>query len=462
MRKLIFLVTIVFGGSVSAQEASGLINPQTNERVELVRAYWNANVDIANRHIQCDFHIFDADSAVFVKVWGRSFFHLPLPDNAPLVNTVTTGQETGPQFPEDYNPFVATSYPLWTVADGIYDGVAYLAVDKHIELVTRNATTPDAVRIWNQDDRYFECFGVNGSPLVPTGSPLLGNTNLVELTDFSFEFPPPLSEEEEYPQITNRETGEVIVPVRGLWSYNRVAGNYVCGRSGWSEEQQSYNDLGHDQFAVLNYYHPYNGGDSIVITRENPEDAAVGSTFESIDDIELPGYSTTFRHMEITNRGYRLWENSDSFYHCRAVEIFTDTYITVEPVAGLPVDPLNCDYKDAEQFNGWGWNAIAGIPCPPLIDTNQAAGGDSSTEDQSATDESPADDAASVASDNMSNPPAVADDTQSDQTGSANTSGSGIVSEPHSGESGVGALDLYLLLALVSAVYRRYVAAAKA
>lgn len=41
------------------------------------------------------------------------------------------------------------------------------------------------------------------------------------------------------------------------------------------------------------------------------------------------------------------------------------------PRRPIPVNPDQCDYTDAQMFNGWGWNAVTATSCPPLENNQQ-------------------------------------------------------------------------------------------
>ena len=57
---------------------------------------------------------------------------------------------------------------------------------------------------------------------------------------------------------------------------------------------------------------------------------------------------------------------------------------------------MDCSYADADDFEGWGWNAVTNEPCPPLEDTS---GSDEALSvDASSNDTQPVD-----ATDNSSN-----------------------------------------------------------
>ena len=88
---------LLFGvvATATAQEAPVIINQETGTQVDLIRPYWNANVDIANRRMQCDHFLFDEESAVYVQkasgghpsgtfLVDGEFFHNPLSEGGGL------------------------------------------------------------------------------------------------------------------------------------------------------------------------------------------------------------------------------------------------------------------------------------------------------------------------------------------------------------------------------------------
>jgi len=42
------------------------------------------------------------------------------------------------------------------------------------------------------------------------------------------------------------------------------------------------------------------------------------------------------------------------------------------PLQPVPVIPDQCDYTDAHRFNGWGWNAATATSCPPIDNNRQS------------------------------------------------------------------------------------------
>jgi len=123
-------------------------------------SYWDANVDIANRRIQCDYFSFNAETAVFVK--GEDRIGAPI-SNSSAIRTFNT-QYSHPPLPNEITPPVNiglvvlsdgrnldrhNSPPFWTVIDGRYHGPA--SISEYVEIVAFNASTENAVRSWLQD-----------------------------------------------------------------------------------------------------------------------------------------------------------------------------------------------------------------------------------------------------------------------------------------------------------------------
>jgi len=116
-----------------------------------------------------------------------------------------------------------------------------------------------------------------------------------------------------------------------------------------------------DQYNINKIFHPYNGNDVYIDTVFPQDSSSVFSLFNNIEDFEFAS-SCDGCNLEVTDSGYRLWRNDETFYQCSSP---LDT-----PIALLPLDPANCDYADSDQYDGWGWNAIAMVGCPPLIDSS--------------------------------------------------------------------------------------------
>jgi len=407
----ILLLAFLLANSANSQEIQSLVNPETGASVERIRAYWDANIDIANKKIQCEYYEFDSESSVFLISDGRPryhspfavYLHLPLPANLPPVNSVvwtaTPNDPNGPYRPTPevvggYMPAsLQSTYPVWTVTDGVYEGITVLSSSRFVELIARDSAEVNSVRLWQDDARsYFDCFDTGSEQLVPTGSPGQGNTNLIELEDFTFEFPRALGGDEDYPVFVNQETGENVELARGLWSYNSLAGSKICSFRLWNGEAYAGTE---NPFIPMSqsYFHPYNGNGVFIESSRNYDNSFVSSNFIVIRDIEDMGFDdlsfldswqcegqrafsqTGACGLEITDSGYRLWETDDRFYECESSS-------TIQPIAFLAIDPPNCHYTDSDLYEGWGWNAFAGAPCPPIfVDNNPDTTGDANTTD---------------------------------------------------------------------------------
>ena len=443
MKNLVFiglmaLVTIC--SRANAQEAPVIINPETGAVVNFTRAYWDANVDIANRRIQCDYFSFNAETAVFVK--GEDRIGAPI-SNSSAIRTFNT-QYSHPPLPNEITPPVNiglvvlsdgrnldrhNSPPFWTVIDGRYHGPA--SISEYVEIVAFNASTENAVRSWFQDGSvpaYNVCYDLDGAPLIPTGIVASGNTQLVDLPDFTFDFP---EVPESIPEIINQETGDTVQFVRGRWSYNKdIAGNTLfCDV--WDFRNQISYERQPDTGTYFVYY-PYSGGE--VIQRSTK--AAIDQSFFFIGDEDISstrllprGFNDSY--MEITDDGYRMWIGSSSFYNCTVEKPFA---LFTQQVESLPFGPTeflplvadeispvladntaplvvteNCDYTDADDFDGYGFDPVTMLSCPPLADDNSV---DETTDAANNAQDTDNTDSANVAQIN----PAPVDNASDDST----------------------------------------------
>jgi len=309
-----------------AQEAPVVVNPETGAMVNFTRAYWDANVDIANKRMQCDFFSFDTEAGVFEKgpdrtgepifdqssrhVFNTRYSHAPLPSETTQVNSAVV------VLPEGRGLDRTLELPYWSVVDGVYGGPAALSRSEFVEIVAFNASTENAVRVWYSVDSvpaYSVCYDLDGTPLLPTGTTGSGNTQLVDLDEFTFDFP---DASESVPEIINLETGEAVQFIRGRWSYNKDVGGreFTCETMEWNSESQSYIRV--PDTGVINSYSPYNGGENIPGTVK----ALIDDFFHDIIDRPVSTVTLPMRftesYMEITEEGYRMWPGSNSFERC--------------------------------------------------------------------------------------------------------------------------------------------------
>jgi len=354
------------------QSLAVVVNQQTGEQVELTRAYWNANVDIADRSIKCNHFQFDAESAVYEPLTGIGNpmgFYLGPNDvfvHAPLLSTGGRNYVTH----NDLQPFTVAS---WTVEDGIYSGIAPFDSHEYLEFLnydagsglTNQASNNNAVRVWHTQispSTYSVCFDQSGQSFIPTGSPNIGNTNLVDLDgleDFTFQFPPPLDANSEVPVVFR--AGEKVTFLRGEWEYNeQLATETVrCLEAGAASDVPP--------LSSTDTYFTYLGGDSVYAysTFNNGFDRFFPNTYSSTKGNVNLASRLNFdsdRYMELTETGFNLYVSSTRFFTC----------IAPTPKRVLALMPDSCDYTTADQFDGWGWNPITQQGCPPVNNIQDA------------------------------------------------------------------------------------------
>ena len=362
-----------------AEETPVIINQETGAQVDLIRPYWNANVDIANRKIQCDHFMFDPETAVYEKreisghpaytPWRShgEFFHIPLYEG---IGASTVEHLFLPEY----------VYNTWNVTDGWYSGMGPLG--GFIELVTYNAASNDiennAVRVWqtleDTDPYYHLCYDLDGAPLAPTGSAGIGNTDLLPEQNFTFQLPPAANPVTKAPEIIRLDTGEPVEFVRAEFDYNAdIKGKRLnCGPFQWNEELGRYlaaqRGIGLGSYYTFNY--AYTGATHVPFVYgvddypELPSEGAVDGFLQNTT------WQTSF--IEVIDSGYNVWSNPLAFQGCR----FSDTHWAegLEPFAPnsiLLTAQGSCDYSDADQYDGWGWNAATEEGCPP--ENNNAA-----------------------------------------------------------------------------------------
>ena len=295
--------------SATAQEAPVIINQETGAQVDIIRPYWNANVDIANRRIQCDRYSFNQESAVYEKDYDFEIIHNPMSESrgAPTLEHTRPG---------------LFRYIGWTVRDGYYQGLAPLGngQDEFVELVTyntsSNVTQNNAVRVWTtslyRDTIYHVCFDLDGAPLRPTGSAEIGNTDLVPSQSFSFQLPPSGTPVTATPEIVRLDTGEPVEFVRAEFDFNEdlAGGGVNCWFHGWHEESGSYRRSYKPEGASIVYSFPYayTGGPSL-LAQSAPDDFALETTETSVAGFMAHTVGNA-SFIEVDGSGYNMWGSS--------------------------------------------------------------------------------------------------------------------------------------------------------
>lgn len=378
-----------------AQEAAPVvIDPQTQQQVELTRAYWNANVDIANRPIVCNHLAYNPDTDAYDRNIGTStrtssgFYRSGNGEtiiHEPLVRA-SNGNASRGIIHHSYIPELEPTRATWTVENGVYIGNAFDA-QEYLELVNYDPATTEitigasnnAVRVWTQGQvrqgnsiytvtNYSICYALDGMPFIPTGSAELGNNDLPtldELNDFTFQFPQAIDIDATVPVIYRADTGEQVQFSRGEWAYNEqlALSGMHCFAYRWDENYQNYVQVpefgglsGRDRWFTTSYPVYFEG--SLITTRTywtTDYYAYQDEELISAESFQLFGGNP---YMELTDYGFNLWQppNSYSFYRCQVNA----------PKRVLPVQPGNCDYSTADQYDGYGWNPVARESCPPL------------------------------------------------------------------------------------------------
>lgn len=374
----------------ASEPAPVFTNLETGNQVDLIRAYWDGNTDLANKIVQCDLYYYDSYWREYRRepVPFRSgadlnnqvfpsyrFQHLSLPPAEPYlgwiadVSYVENGTVTA-------TPFAVT--PHWTTDDGRYVGPTVLQ-SPYIERVTLDDGSR-ALRTWHRarqdtglnlqfsgnrvrNEGYFECRDISGRDLEPTGIVGGGTSSPVQLSDLVFSTEPG-SLQQDLQSITNRETGESVQLQKAYWDYNNdLAGKTVTCEAFGHDAYDSYFTLGiFEQYEFP--YHFTNSGNRIHY-RESEINMQNSSFLVENGVLKDPnggafGFSTLFAsdHVELLgNSQVRFWTSSNDFSECTGVV----------PTGSAPVivDRNQCDYSGADNFNGWGWNPVTRQSCPP-------------------------------------------------------------------------------------------------
>jgi len=373
---------LLFGvvGNVVAQEVPVFVNQETGAQVDLIRPYWNANVDIANRRMQCDHFAFNEESAVYEQVArGGSLSGVWLSDGEFFHNPLSEGRGFATV---DHAYLADFRLNYWNVVEGVYSGMAPLENRPFIEVVTFNAASGvaqnsdmenNAVRIWYEEqgkgDSYHVCYDLDGAPLVPTGSAETGNTDLLPEQNFTFQLTTSNTAVAEAPELVRIDTGEPVEFVRAEFDYNGdLKGKaMLCGQYVWSG--QYYNRIP-DSGNYYRFSYAYTGGGSVPV-------AIDGIDFSSrvvslgVDDFFV---LDSANYIELVDSGWNVWTSpyTGSFTGCEVREPFGPDGVPLEGFEPFTPNRIlsgaqgSCDYSGADQYGGWGWNSVTLESCPPL------------------------------------------------------------------------------------------------
>jgi len=162
-------------------QAPEIINRETNTPVQLTRAYWDGNRDLAGRTLACEEYLWRDDK--YIKVHSYNRYHHPLPEEKPWINAWIKSDI------QSFNglPLIDRDIQFWTVVDGaLDDGVGIrnpgFSLDKYwVEMISVGGGFENAVRWWtdsNPDADYVQCIDPETNVFVPTGSPDVAPTTV--------------------------------------------------------------------------------------------------------------------------------------------------------------------------------------------------------------------------------------------------------------------------------------------
>lgn len=213
------------------------------------------------------------------------------------------------------------------------------------------------------------------------------------------------------PTFTNLETGEPVNVVRAQWSPSDFAGNQItCDARRF--DGVSYSSIGPGPlyvFQPLSQTAPHNGNvtafepalDGTDITHSwtisngiyfGPSDLAATPWVEIIT---LSSANPVATRVWLTNQSYTLCANLEptkglapsgslltNIDNCDYTNAAQNNGWGWDAVAGESCEPTNssvlgdCDYTDAAQYDGWGWNAVTGQSCEPVTSASQCIDSD--------------------------------------------------------------------------------------
>lgn len=157
--------------TMESEPAPEIINRETNELVNLTRAYWNPPADLYNKTIFCFNNIFNTSRGVYVADndpnrethYTFHYTHFPLTAASPFTGTVRSEHfvTAGPNSELYYDE----SFTSWSMDNGIYTGGAPFTESPYVEVVTVPSTNEQAIRTWRGASSFVQCSAV------PTGVP---------------------------------------------------------------------------------------------------------------------------------------------------------------------------------------------------------------------------------------------------------------------------------------------------
>ncbi len=171
------------------------------------------------------------------------------------------------------------------------------------------------------------------------------------------------------PSFTNLETGEPVNLVRAQWSSSDFTGNQITCQArrfdGVSYSRSgAYGPL--YVFQPLSQTAPYNGNVTAVAPTLDGTDITSSWTINNgiyvgPGDLGLTPWVEVVTLSSANPLATRVWLTDQSYTLCANLEPSKG----LAPSGSLQSNIDNCDYTNAAQYNGWGWDAIAGESCAP-------------------------------------------------------------------------------------------------
>ncbi len=208
----------------TTEAAPTILNKETNEEVQLVRAYWDANRDFAGRAIECEEYQWNSTTNRYLLIGRYDRLHRPLPAEKPWLNTWTATR-----FDLDSTLPPRITNHLWTVIDGVFNdkvGIYTLPSQQMInriswvELIDVNGGVENGTRWWNGSvNEYHQCTDPVTNRFVPTGSPGVATTPSAVFSTESLTFFSPA--QSSAPEIEREE--EIIFSQGASWDIKNLA-----------------------------------------------------------------------------------------------------------------------------------------------------------------------------------------------------------------------------------------------
>jgi len=358
----------------SSQGKPNILNWVTGEYVDLIRPYWNAYRDIENRVIECKFYRINRytdgkyELAPLMFGAGENIFfnsqyildHQPLSASSPW-SGVLYGQK-----------LLGTNdlRSEWTVNDGVYYSDSYLGDTRYIELIDAHN---GAIRKWENASNYHECYALDGRPFQPTG--YVGESR-PEAQPTDTEVVAKSDRFSSAPILNNKLTDTMVSFSAIEWDMAMLYGqSATCNEYTWSTDSYRPGAIYSFYADILDYYFfaPPHSSEATsssasavyrVVNLINIEDNFREWSVVDGQITEGPEF-LTHNYVEVLGSNantdsFRYWTDDERFYEC-------ETPIGALVITGANSSSLiDCDYRNAALYNGWGWNPVIGQSCPPL------------------------------------------------------------------------------------------------